>query len=672
MITNPIKETEENRKSIHYVIIRMGWYWDLSSRLFKERGPNDESYAGLRSGLEEQLIHLYRELLSYQMKSVCSYYRNRGLVFLKDLVQLHGWDGQMNDIDKIATICDESINQYTMQQHLDFNQQQLQSLGDINNNLQDLPSQQRNLQQEEKNSNCLRDLRLTDPNHDMERIEDTKGRLVSESSTWILYHPYFTDWRRTVTTRLLWVRGDPGKGKTMLLISIIKELLKSPPESSFLSFFFCQETDANLNNATAVLRGLIYRLVCQQPFLIQHLREEYDRSGSKLFEGSNALVAMSSILAKMLRDPGLNQVYLVVDALDECQPGLENLLKFIVKSLSDPSSRVKWIVSSRHKPEIEKRLSYEKSKADLNLEKDADDQVSHAVKAYIDHKMQSLIAQYEKIYDNIQYHDILVELRKVEDDVAEELRKKAENTFLWVALVFEQIEVNDCDADEVLEFVRKMPAGLHEMYNKMMRPIIQQNAYSEDCKTVLLIAVNSYRPLRLSEMVTLAALSLLARPRKIIQLCGLLSLREEDQVIYFVHQSAKDYLIQNADPEIQTGIFPNGQAEGHHKILSRSLESMSKLKRDIYDLKHPGFPIARVPSLSPDPLEPIRYACVYWVDHLGEMETSQNRLYLSDNSDVDAFLKRRFLYWLEALSLIKSMSSGVSATAKLVSLVTVS
>jgi hypothetical protein len=51
-------------------------------------------------------------------------------------------------------------------------------------------------------------------------------------------------------------------GKTMLLCGIVNEL-KSTAKSDFLSYFFCQATDSRINNATAVLRGLIYLLVSQ-------------------------------------------------------------------------------------------------------------------------------------------------------------------------------------------------------------------------------------------------------------------------------------------------------------------------------------------------------------------------------------------------------------------------
>jgi hypothetical protein len=303
-----------------------------------------------------------------------------------------------------------------------------------------------------------------------------------------------------------------------------------------------------------------------------------------------------------------------------------------------------------------------------------EDQVSHAVEAYIDHKMSGLVERYGKTYADTQDPGILEELRKVEDEVAEELRRKADGTFLWVALVFKQIEETDCGADVVLEFVRKMPPGLDEMYDQMMSQIIKRNDdYSQYCKRVLLTVVNTYRPLRLSELVTLAALPRLAPHRNIVRLCGLISIREDDKVVYFVHQSAKDYLIKHEKSEILSEIFPMGRVAGHSTIVSRSIEAMKKtLQRDVYHLRHPGFPIAKVTTPRLDPLAPIRYACVYWVDHLCEVKSCHNKIGLYDNGTIDIFLRKHFLHWLEALSLLKGISDGVLAIAKLIGLLTVS
>jgi hypothetical protein len=73
-----------------------------------------------------------------------------------------------------------------------------------------------------------------------------------------------SQWRQEPDSGLLWVKGNPGKSKMMLLCGLIDELQSSMSQSVLLSYFFCQVTDMRINSATAVLRGLLYMLVTRQ------------------------------------------------------------------------------------------------------------------------------------------------------------------------------------------------------------------------------------------------------------------------------------------------------------------------------------------------------------------------------------------------------------------------
>ncbi|GKT76311.1 vegetative incompatibility protein het-e-1 [Colletotrichum tofieldiae] len=90
----------------------------------------------------------------------------------------------------------------------------------------------------DRDTKFLADLRSTDPRKDKTRIERTKGGLLRDSYRWILDHDDFCRWRDdNDQSRLLWIKGDPGKGKTMLLCGIIDELKEDPVNQ--LSYFFC-------------------------------------------------------------------------------------------------------------------------------------------------------------------------------------------------------------------------------------------------------------------------------------------------------------------------------------------------------------------------------------------------------------------------------------------------
>ena len=226
----------------------------------------------------------------------------------------------------------------------------------------------------------------------------------------------------------------------------------------------------------------------------------------------------------------------------------------------------------------------------------------------------------------------------------------------------------------VLMKLELFPPGLDALYERMMRQISKTDDAGL-CKQVLAAVALVYRPITLKELVTLiepleSIVDDDSELQEIISLCGsFLTLRE--QTVYFVHQSAKDFLLAEAAQDV----FPAGQETVHQAIFTRSLQIMSTtLRRDIYDLKALGTPIDDVKMPEPDPLVALRYSCVHWVDHLCDLKPTTSAIYaeyLRDGSIVDTFLREKYLYWLESLSLCKSMSKGVVSISKLQVLVQV-
>ena len=70
----------------------------------------------------------------------------------------------------------------------------------------------------------LNNLKVTDPALDMEIIENSKDPLLKDCYEWILWDKLLQQWRDSDTYPLLWINGDPGKGKTMLMIALARKL----------------------------------------------------------------------------------------------------------------------------------------------------------------------------------------------------------------------------------------------------------------------------------------------------------------------------------------------------------------------------------------------------------------------------------------------------------------
>lgn len=58
-----------------------------------------QSYQPVVNELEGRVVALYKALLLYQMKSVCSYYKNHRLVILRSTINLDDWDGEIQGIE---------------------------------------------------------------------------------------------------------------------------------------------------------------------------------------------------------------------------------------------------------------------------------------------------------------------------------------------------------------------------------------------------------------------------------------------------------------------------------------------------------------------------------------------------------------------------------------------
>ena len=254
------------------------------------------------------------------------------------------------------------------------------------------------------------------------------------------------------------------------------------------------------------------------------------------------------------------------------------------------------------------------------------------------------------------------------------LSANAHGTFLWVALVCQ--ELAKTPGRKTQKKLAVFPPGLNALYRQMMDQIcnLEDTEDTALCKDILAIVSVVYRPITLDELAALVdALDGVSGDyealAEIVGLCGsFLTLR--NCTIFFVYQSAKDFWLGEARNEI----FPSGIEDIHHTIFSRSLRVMrDTLRRDIYSLSAPGFPIDKIETPNPDPLAAARYSCIYWVDHLRDCNPKKNaKNDFRDDGSIDVFLRQTYLHWLEALSLLKRMSEGVASMLSLAGLFEVS
>lgn len=504
----------------------------------------------------------------------------------------------------------------------------------------------RQFQLDEKDEQCLRDLLVINPEDHKALIERTKGGLLKDAYRWILHHETYSKFRQDPKRRLLWIKGDPGKGKTMLLCGIIDELKKET--SQLITYFFCQATqEQNQRSAPAILRSLIWLLCQQQSELVTYIRESYNVQGKKLFEDLCALDALEKILRAMLHDPALGSAIFVIDALDECSDSDRRDIIRLVIELSK-TFNAKWVVSSRNWPNIEDQFRSDCSDIEVSLELNKAS-ISKAVGYFINKRVDDL----EKIkkYKPKMKHDIL-----------QTLQRKASDTFLWVALVCEELARPQTKLHHTMKKLESMPEGLNGLYERM----IEQIFASDDgaiLQQILATTCTAFRPMTIDELYTLVTEleEIGVEPENledVIKDCGSF-LTTQERTVYFVHQTAQDFLTKS------NRVLTNGIPHQHSHTFERSLDVLRGLKKNIYDLENPGLLVEEIARPRPDPLAGLEYPCVFWVDHLQEVQDWHTRT----EDKIEAFIKGQLLSWLEAASLLDKMTEAVRAIKQLVSII---
>ncbi|KAL5583700.1 hypothetical protein FOVSG1_015051 [Fusarium oxysporum f. sp. vasinfectum] len=346
---------------------------------------------------------------------------------------------------------------------------------------------------------------------------------------------------------------------------------------------------------------------------------------------------MSRVSKSMLKNA--RPVYFIVDALDECDQGFDGLIKLVSDSLA-LSDKVRWLVSSRKQTNLLAQLG------NLNkdnpgfiqtlAEVDVQSQKDRAEK-YVEHKLSNL----KDSESGATYTDSILK------EVKEEARKRAQDNFLWMFFVFNALE--GITGPYAVKCIENHPFGLPELYDHKLAAITSKEmSYHQYCWDVLMCISLTYRALSISELSVVADLPLKIDPHTIVKICNSFLIIKENTVTP-IHKSAKDYLDNNRS-RLQVKAV-----RGHADIARNSIEAMKPTLEIFQQYRSQSKDITPCKDL----LGPIRYSCVFWLDHLRDAikESPQNSRKLCDYGF--RFMEEHFLNWLVSLSLLRKLPDGI-------------
>ena len=473
--------------------------------------------------------------------------------------------------------------------------------------------------------------------------------MLYESIEWIFHDPQYINWQDGDDLGLLWIKGGAGKGKTMMSIGLIERIPHRQDGTIMMTYFFCQNADYELNTIESIIKGLILQLVNQQEQLTASLRRRWDTAHRRFDEGVTSWRILWHIFLEMLDRCQCQRVYVVVDALDECEDeGMADFFKLIVRTGLYQPSKIKWMLTSRPLDSAELELLAGADQVLVSLELNSK-HVAEAVKTYIACKAAEL--------DRRQSYG-----PRLRQEVETELRNRAEETYLWLSLACKRLE--GVHRDQALKMIQKLPPGLPAFYRRIFDQLrCGESGIVERCLRLLKVMMLAYRPLDVTEIRSVTGISdqemaieaLVDRCASFIKMRG--------SRIEFVHKSARDYLAGEGEHSL-----PNFPDTYEHSDMTLSCVTCLRdgLKVNLVELPRPDSTRELVEELKDEGksaiLAGIGYAATFWAQHLKLAESTRRiRNALSVPGEISQFLRTKLLEWLECLSLLGQLPGAIEA-----------
>ena len=473
-------------------------------------------------------------------------------------------------------------------------------------------------------------------------LKGTRVDLLQQIRTWA---------RRVDPPNIFVLTGGAGTGKSTVARTIAEEFEAGKSLGCYI-FFERGKTDSMTITST-IIKTIAYRLACHSPAIAESLLDVIKDDQELSFPSTNILFDM--LLHKPLHFLSVSHIskpiLIVLDAFDECgsihdQEELAYLLRDKVREL--PSS-IRFFVTSRPEEGITPLLSEVSPPTRIcehvklnHMSENSKNEVTY----YIRHELDKL--RHER--------RIIVRGNWEWDENIDKLGEAAEGLFIWAATAIKFVNgVRAGRFDRLRKLVndtRGVGMNLDMLYATVLRNCI--NWEDDEMKGTFsnVFSLILFGKKRLSDTEIDEVLCYEEGTTSDV-LSGLHSLVvfEPGQPIRIHHTSLYDYLTSTRCDEswyIDTDLEKSkivsrcfGLMKGQLRFNICDLETSFKFNRDVTDIEkrvneriHPG----------------LVYACHYWASHLRDVPYSDELL-----SELNNFVYGQLLYWLEVLSLTKTL-----------------
>ena len=376
-----------------------------------------------------------------------------------------------------------------------------------------------------------------------------------------------------------------------------------------MAFFFCDGTSQNKRSSAAIIRSLLAQIIVPNPPFIEQAFDWITKSGQERATSYCSLLGLFRTITASIQ-----QLFLVVDALDECEDLRQTLfLKDLVSTSRTRRPSLHVIIFSRNEAWIRQQLG------DCPILYITADLIQRDLTLYVERSLQkpplSMICE-----------------EKLEHRIVKTLRTKADGQFLWVKLMVQSLRKSTF-ISEISRALDNLPRGLGQAYGRVLESLLMEGAPRQKAGHMLLQwLVCSEKPLTMKELSTALAIkpgetSLDTGDRVVDlssfldELCGSLIKitpqrnSQDSMIVTFVHLTVKEFLLSSDE---LFGPIASAISKFRVEVTLGNIYLASVCVTYLASDTFRNWPISEHSNISAmmDTLPFVKYASSYWATHL--------------------------------------------------------
>jgi WD40 repeat protein len=467
---------------------------------------------------------------------------------------------------------------------------------------------------------------------DLAAFEDSR---LPGTCEWINHKPYYRSWTDFAVSNIppvLWLKGRPASGKSVLAGYIIGELAKQQCD---FSFFLFKHGEASKSRLSTCLRSIALQMAQKNAQVRDILLEM--RDNDTRFELSDDRTIWRKIFLSGVFQAQFSQHYWIIDALDECADSPDRLSNTLVKI--DPSLPLRILITSRESSDLEHIISVMGPKRCFSTIIPVADTLSD-IRLLVEKRAGSLIA----------------EAAESRDALLGKIIEKSNGSFLWTALVLNELS-HAHGTEEVRPILDDVPREMKPLYLRCLENMAQTSSAKTLIKAILTWATCSERPLTVGELGEALKLDLSDSfpnlEESISALCGQLLYVDRLGKVQVVHETAREFLL---DPQLESE-FAVKKMDAHTRIAGSCLNYLSCDEMRPPRTRRGGSKShtrGKRGKFAP-------YASAAFSHHLARSDPSSRSVFQCLHN----FLKLNVLSWIEAIAETGSLTALIRAAEHL-------